>query len=808
MPPTVSSNATGLTITNPLVLYRALVATKRIEPDLAQHRLAIHLQKIYHRLKDYEPAQEYARQLQQLRRAVGTQQDSTKATRKGIFASLTEQKEKADALSLVRQLSSHESAINLQSPQGLLLYGEVGTGKSMLVDLLADSLPNKKKRRYHFNTFMLETFARLEALRRQRLSQAVSSSSNGVDRVEGEEHSMLRLARDLIATSPILFLDEFQLPDRAASKILSNLLTSFFHLGGVLIATSNRMPEELANASGVEFTPPPASRLGLLGDKWGLLGSGRSQGRGENLFARKGDVTAFLEVLRARCEILDMEGKQDWRRRDFSEEDNMRDHPDDDFQGLEPMIPGNWGLGYEQSAHTRSTRSVKAASVDSQSQTPSVEHDPLKLPQQYFVDPPFDTVMGEADRDSAWKAGLRQAVLLPPSISSIPWQSSTLYIYGRPLMIPQHHSGAAYFTFAALCCSNLGPADYISIASNFHTLILTDVPILTLVQKNEARRLITLLDALYEARCKLLIRASAGPDDLFFPETTNPAASSNSSNQADDGTYAETFSEIYQDQNAPFRPNISSYQPSSSPPNYAASPLPSIPYSSTLTNPSTRSILADEDSDFGPVYGAGRSSSSNAYTQQARHPDEPSDQYRNTRGLGDGLPGAGNEIGSTGTNGVDFQRTAAFTGEDERFAYKRARSRLWEMCGRRWWARGKDGEDWWTPLPLEARAWERRGPTDQTAKSQEKAEQINQRAGQGDNEQEGQILPKVGERGIDGGKPTAEEMVSSPFRTMKEPPPKIPWVHAWGMMTWGKKAGAWGKGPEGLPERRAKKEEK
>ena len=77
----------------------------------------------------------------------------------------------------------------------------------------------------------------------------------------------------------------------------------------------------------------------------------------------------------------------------------------------------------------------------------------------------------------------------------------------------------------------------------------------------------------------------------------------------------------------------------------------------------TRSILADEDSDFGPTYGAGR----------------------RAHGPSDGAPGAGNEIGRRSS--PDFRQTGTFTGEDERFAYKRARSRLWEMCSQKWWER-------------------------------------------------------------------------------------------------------------------------
>jgi len=673
-----------------------------------------------------------------------------------VLSSLFEQKNERDKLALTKVLTSHEAALQLDSPRGLMLHGEVGTGKSMLIDLFADCLPNRKKKRWHFTTFMLETFAKLEHLRRSR--HMIIPASLGRE----DDYSLLWLAREMISTSPILFLDEFQLPDRASSKIMSNLMTTFFHLGGVLIATSNRMPEELAKAAGMEFTPPP-TRLESLGWKFGLT-RGSTRSKSENMFSGQGELAGFLEVLKARCEVWEMEGGKDYRRRESEVEAAMVETEDtvskDDtvsFGGLEQMAPGNIGLGYEQSIHTEKEKEEKG----------SVKY---RIPKNYFLKPTSSTSPIEIE---AWlktyNAAQSKATGGELSSTGVPWQTSTMRVYGRTVLVPRAHDGVTSWTFAELCASNLGPADYVSLASTYHTLLLTDVPVLTWLHKNEARRFITLLDALYEARCKLLVSADAGPDDLFFPErkTSSATGSGVDARNADDAVYAETFSEVYQDATAPFRPNISLYAESAP----------------DRTHSRLQGILS----------GSGRAAD--------QLEDDPPNMPSSHRGGSVDTGVATMQLGKRGHGvlGPDFAQAGMFTGEDERFAYKRARSRLWEMCGARWWAR--EGEGWWRPVDAAVRRWERAVGDDASGLATRHAEGVAREGeGMGISRAIGQDepqppLPPAGNEGM-------YRHGASPFRVSQEPPPKFQWTHIWGMMTWGKKAGAWGQGVEGLKGRK------
>ena len=268
---------------------------------------------------------------------------------------------------------------------------------------------------------MLETLGRLEQLRKSR-----SEGSKGSD---DSEHSLLWLAKDMIENSPILFLDEFQLPDRAASKILSNLLTSFFQLGGVLIASSNRMPDELSEASGVDFAPPPRRGLVKIWSGFGGGGGGMPMG----VFPANNEYAGFVDVLKARCEIWEMNGGRDWRRREAAEEmdagaseiaETMREEIIGGFTGVEKLEPGNLELGYEQSVLNKISEVAKP-----DLKVPETSNIiKATTPKKYLLSSPYN--------EEAWNMVVHSA--LPSDLlAPIPWESTTLLVYGRVIPVPK-----------------------------------------------------------------------------------------------------------------------------------------------------------------------------------------------------------------------------------------------------------------------------------------------------------------------------------------------------------------------------------
>ncbi|XP_010250073.1 PREDICTED: lactation elevated protein 1 isoform X2 [Nelumbo nucifera] len=457
----------------PLKVYRSLVEEGKLQYDPYQESVATELENLLGRLEQYEKDMEqfhinlanWEKNREDERRKLLMEEAELKQ-KGGVWTTVNKHRNK-----LVEKWISRKKNENIEpgvgkwvsylnrekkldslvgrrpvappAPKGLYLYGNVGSGKTMLMDMFYSATEGivKHRRRFHFHEAMLEIHEHMHKIWKNQVEEKSLQSGisswimnlpfdNKVKQwLAAEERYMQEVQmKNILPTvadkflvdrqmnqrgASILCFDEIQTVDVFAIVALSGILSRLLSTGTVLVATSNRAPQDL-NQDGMQ----------------------------REIFLK------FVAKLEQHCQIVAVGSEIDYRRY------------------------------------------IAKRSID----------------QVHYFWPLDSHAVKEFDK--IWckiinKSGGRI------SATTIP------VMFGRTLEVPESCNGVARFTFEYLCGRPVGAADYIAIAKNYHTVFISDIPVMSMRIRDKARRFITLIDELYNHHCCLFCTVASSIDDIF-----------------------------------------------------------------------------------------------------------------------------------------------------------------------------------------------------------------------------------------------------------------------------------------------------